>query len=299
MDSPAPDMPGLALLGIGVVFGAAFLEGVILHFRSERGFNWRSFACSMIDAVTRAWFTGAIVALNLAVFALAWAEENRIFHFSLDSTSAFIGLFFAEELCYYWYHRCSHRVRWLWASHKPHHTPNEIALGNAYRFGFTSILTGSRFFYIPAVLVGFPSEAVFGMLGLNLGYQFWIHNQWMPKLGWLEYVFNTASHHRVHHASNVQYLDANYGGILIIFDRMFGTFVEERDDVPCKYGLVEPLESNNPIVTSFHEWWRIGRDMIQAPSVRIALLYLVKPPGWRPDGTGCTTEELRRAVETC
>ena len=101
--------------------------------------------------------------------------------------------------------------------------------------------------------------AVFATLSLNLLYQFWLHADWVPKLGWLEYVFNTPSHHRVHHAANPTYLDANYGGVLIVFDRLFGTLIVERDDHPCRYGLVKPLRSNNPLVIAFHEWLALAR----------------------------------------
>ena len=157
-----------------------------------------------------------------------------------------------------------------------------LTLGNAYRFGWTAVWTGSRFFYFPAVLFGFHVHAVFEVLGLNLLYQFWLHNEWMPKLGWIEYVFNTPSHHRVHHAANVEYLDANYGGILIVFDRMFGTFIEERADLPCEYGLVKQVKSQNPLITSFHEWWCLGRDLRSARSLESVVGFLLGAPGWRP-----------------
>jgi sterol desaturase/sphingolipid hydroxylase (fatty acid hydroxylase superfamily) len=120
-------------------------------------------------------------------------------------------------------------------------------------------------------------------IGINLLYQFWLHAEWIPKLGWLEYVLNTPSHHRVHHAANPEYLDHNYGGVLIVFDRLFGTFVAERDDLPCRYGLVEPLRSNNPIVIAFHEWVALMRDLIRARTWGERWSYLFGPPGWRPD----------------
>jgi sterol desaturase/sphingolipid hydroxylase (fatty acid hydroxylase superfamily) len=137
---------------------------------------------------------------------------------------------------------------------------------------------------------------VFAVVSLNLLYQFWLHADWIPKLGWLEYVFNTPSHHRVHHAANPEYLDANYGGTLIVFDRLFGTLIEERADLPCRYGLVKPLLSNNPFVINFHEWRALGRDLWQARSWRERLHYLFDAPGWRPEGRGTTTEDLRRAA---
>jgi sterol desaturase/sphingolipid hydroxylase (fatty acid hydroxylase superfamily) len=170
-------------------------------------------------------------------------------------------LFLGQEFCYYWFHRCSHRVRWLWVSHAVHHSPNQLNLSAAYRFGWTGRLSGTAMFFVPLVWLGFPPPVVFATLSLNLLYQFWLHVDWIPKLGPLELVFNTPSHHRVHHAANAEYLDANYGGVLIIFDRLFGTLRLERDETPCRYGLVEPLRSNNPVWIAFHEWIALVRDL--------------------------------------
>ena len=127
----------------------------------------------------------------------------------------------------------------------------------------------------------------------ELVYQFWIHATWIPKLGWLEYVLNTPSSHRVHHAANLEYLDANYGGVLIVFDRLFGTYIPERDDVPCRYGLVHPMTSYNPLHVEFAQWISLARDLAKARSARAVLGYLFMPPGWSPEGNGETTEELR------
>jgi hypothetical protein len=124
-------------------------------------------------------------------------------------------------------------------------------------------------------------------------YQFWIHATWIPKLGWLEAIFNTPSAHRVHHAANLDYLDANFGGVLIVFDRLFGTCVKERDDLPCRYGLVEPMTSYNPFKVQFSQWVSLLRDLAGARSVRAFCGYLLMPPGWAPHGEGSTTAELR------
>ncbi len=115
---------------------------------------------------------------------------------------------------------------------------------------------------MPLIWLGFEPRVVFEMLSLNLLYQFWIHATWIPRLGWLEYVLNTPSAHRVHHAANLEYLDANYGGVLIVFDRLFGTYRGERDDVPCRYGLVEPMVGYNPLRIELLQWQRLGRDLL-------------------------------------
>jgi sterol desaturase/sphingolipid hydroxylase (fatty acid hydroxylase superfamily) len=129
---------------------------------------------------------------------------------------------------------------------------------------------------------------------INLLYQFWIHAEWIPKLGFLEGIINTPSAHRVHHASNLEYLDANYGGVLLVFDRLFGTYVAEREDLKPRYGWVKPLTSNNPLRIVFQPWIDIVADLRKARSARDVAGYLFGPPGWQPDGKGPTTENLRR-----
>ena len=168
------------------------------------------------------------------------------------------------------------------------------SLSAAYRFGWTGRLTGSLAFFMLAPLLGMPPRIVLLLLSLNLLYQFWIHATWIPRLGPLEWILNTPSAHRVHHAANLEYLDGNYGGVLIVFDRLFGTYLAERPDLPCRYGLVTPLRSYNLLEIEFHQWRALWRDLRGARSLREAAGYLVLPPGWRPDGRGQTTEDLRR-----
>ncbi|UYN94202.1 MAG: sterol desaturase family protein [Enhydrobacter sp.] len=158
---------------------------------------------------------------------------------------------------------------------------------------------GATVFFVPLVLLGFEPHLVLTTLFLNLIYQFWLHTDWIPKLGWLEYVINTPSAHRVHHARNPEYLDANFGGVLILFDRLFGTYIEERADVPCDYGLVSPkVTSHNPLVVNLAPFVSLAKDLAAARSPRDVWMYLFGPPGWRPDGNGLTTAELRKAAAT-
>ncbi|MEO7009812.1 MAG: sterol desaturase family protein, partial [Caldimonas sp.] len=187
----------------------------------------------------------------------------------------------------------AHRVRWFWCNHAVHHSSNELNLAAAYRIGVLSRLTGSTLFYVPLIWLGFAPRVVFEMLSLNLLYQFWIHATWIPKLGGFEYVLNTPSAHRVHHAANLDYLDANYGGVLIVFDRLFGTYRAERTDLPCRYGLVEPVRGHNPLRIEFQQWLALVRDLLRARSLRAFFGYLAMPPGWNPHGAGHTTAELR------
>ena len=145
-------------------------------------------------------------------------------------------------------------------------------------------------------MLGFSPTIVLTALILNLLYQFWLHADRIPRLGRLEGVLNTPSSHRVHHVRNPEYLDANYGGVLLVFDRLFRTYVAERDDVPCDYGLVSPQNSSrNPFVINFQAWIGLVKDVASARSPHEAWMYLFGPPGWRPNGAGLTTAELRKA----
>jgi sterol desaturase/sphingolipid hydroxylase (fatty acid hydroxylase superfamily) len=175
--------------------------------------------------------------------------------------------FVAVEFVYYWFHRWSHTVRWLWATHAVHHSANEMTLPAAIRLGWTSVFSGGFLLFAPLVLLGFPPVMIGALLSANLAYQFFLHTEAVGKLGPLEWVLNTPAHHRLHHASNPEYIDKNFGGVVIVFDRMFGTLAHERPDTPVRYGLVHPLKSRNPFVIAFHEWVRLGRDLKNARNV--------------------------------
>lgn len=272
-------MRWLALLPL-VVIGIATLEGLVHTFWLRRGYDWRAFAASVADALGRR----AVDALGLSLAAplLAWAYAHRLQTLALSTPLAFLLLFVGQEFFYYWYHRCAHRVRWFWATHAVHHSPNELTLAAALRLGWTGQLTGTALFFTPLVWLGFPPNAVLASVALNLLYQFWLHAPWVPRLGPLEWVLNTPTHHKVHHASNTEYLDCNYGGVLIVFDRLFGTFVDERPDVPIRYGLTTPLRTHNPLRIAFHEWGNLGRDLWAAPSWRGRLRTVFGPPGAKP-----------------
>jgi sterol desaturase/sphingolipid hydroxylase (fatty acid hydroxylase superfamily) len=164
-----------------------------------------------------------------------------------------------------------------------HHSPNQLNLSAAYRFGWTGRLTGSTLFFVLAPLFGMPPQIVLTLLSLNLLYQFWLHATWIPRLGPLEWILNTPSAHRVHHASNIEYLDGNFGGVLIVFDRLFGAYIAERRDAPCRFGLVHPTMTHNLLSIEFDHWRALWRDLLSARSVWEIYGYVVNAPGWRPD----------------
>jgi sterol desaturase/sphingolipid hydroxylase (fatty acid hydroxylase superfamily) len=261
----------------------ATLEALFLAFVMRRNYNWRAYFASLADALGREYIVYAFLTLSLAAPLIGFAWKHRLFTIPLDTPAAVVVLVILQDFFYYWFHRASHRIRWFWATHAIHHSSNELNLAASFRFGWTGRLTGAGAFYVPMIWLGFAPGPVFIAGGFNLLYQFWTHTEWIPKLGWLEYVLNTPSHHRVHHASNAEYLDRNYGGILIVWDRLFGTFVSERDDEPCRYGLVKPLLSNNPLVIGFHEWGALLRDAWRARSWRERLMCIIGPPAPHPE----------------
>jgi len=183
------------------------------------------------------------------------------------------------DLVWYLYHRASHRVRILWAGHQAHHNSRRFNLSTAVRQKWNP--WGELLFWVPLPLLGMPPWMIFFAFSINLVYQFWVHTETVPKL-WrpVELVLNTPSHHRVHHASDPQYLDRNYGGILIVWDRLFGTFAQERERPT--YGLTHQVTTYNPFRLQYGELAAMVRQVRQARSWRDRLGYLFAPPGWSP-----------------
>jgi sterol desaturase/sphingolipid hydroxylase (fatty acid hydroxylase superfamily) len=223
-----------------------------------------------------------------------WIYQFRII--TLDSTKwwVWILLLFADDFSYYWFHRTSHSCRYFWASHVVHHSSQRYNLSTALRQTWTGNLSGSFLFWAWMPLVGFHPIMILSMQAISLIYQFWIHTETIVKMPYiLELVLNTPSHHRVHHGSDIKYLDRNHAGILIIWDRMFGTFVKEQE-TPT-YGLTRNIDTYNPFKIAFNEWRDIFIDLRKSRSLRQFLGYLFGPPGWSHDGTRRTTDQLRAA----
>ncbi|MEZ5709346.1 MAG: sterol desaturase family protein [Blastomonas sp.] len=202
--------------------------------------------------------------------------------------------FVLDDLAYYVFHRTAHRVRWFWAAHVIHHSSQHYNLSTALRQTWTGFFALGFLFRLPLFLIGFPPVMIFFVAGINLVYQFWIHTEVIKRFpAWFEAVMNTPSHHRVHHATNPRYLDSNYAGVFIIWDRMFGTFVPETDDEKIRYGIVKQLGSFNLIWAAFHEWVGIARDVWAAPGIANKWRYMVKPPGWSHDGSRESSETIK------
>lgn len=199
----------------------------------------------------------------------------------------------ADDFTYYWFHRANHEIRILWAAHIVHHSSDNFNLGTAVRNGWFTILYKPLFYmWMPAI--GFPPEMVVVCLGIEALWQFQLHSVYIPKLGFLEKFLNTHTMHQVHHSQNVEYLDKNHGGILNIFDRMFGTWKELDDQIDVKYGVIHSPNSYNPVVILTHEFKDIWRDVKKAKKFSHKLMYIFGPPGWSHDGSTLTVKQQQR-----
>ncbi len=286
-----PDPVTYAVPGFVLLVAA---EMVIARFRDRSRYEPRDTLTSLMLGL------GSTVAGALSaglVYALAmWVWRFRIFDIGWQYYW-FVIAFVLDDLAYYVFHRSAHRVRWFWASHVIHHSSQHYNLSTALRQTWTGFFSIAFLFRLPLFLIGFPPAMIFFVAGVNLIYQFWIHTEVIGRMPrWFEAVMNTPSHHRVHHATNPRYLDRNYAGVFIVWDRMFGTFEPERDDDRPRYGIVHQLGSFNVLWAAFHEWIGIARDVWRAPwSAKAG--YIWRPPGWSHDDSRDTSETLKAAWE--
>ncbi|MFT4524548.1 MAG: sterol desaturase/sphingolipid hydroxylase (fatty acid hydroxylase superfamily) [Granulosicoccus sp.] len=275
-------IPGFAIL--------ILLEIIVSNWQHLKVHVWKDSAAS-IGMGIGSLFIGVVVK-TIAFGLMVYVHQYAIFDIGYQWW-AWVILFFADDFCMYWHHRLSHDIRLLWAAHINHHSSMNYNLAVALRQSWTEILYKYTFWmWLP--LLGFEPLMIFTMISLNLIYQFWVHTKTIKSLGPLELIFNTPSHHRVHHASNVRYLDRNMGGILIIWDKLFGTFQKEEETDPVEYGLTSNIHTHNLFKIAFHEFGNILKDVKRAPNVGSKLKYLFMPPGWSHDGSTKTSRELRK-----
>ena len=223
--------------------------------------------------------------LNLGIQGVVWTYVATNLNMSLmpkDSWVTWVIAFLFYDLCYYWMHRMSHEVKVLWASHVVHHQGEEFNLSTALRQTSSGWLW-KWIFYIPMFMVGIPGEVFFTVAAINLLYQFWVHTEHIKTLGALELIFITPSNHRIHHAQNPEYIDANYGGVFIIWDRIFGTYIPERDDLKPIYGTVKPLRSWNPIWSNLEIYHQMIRDTIHTKTLKNKIKVWFSSTRWRPE----------------
>lgn len=224
-----------------------------------------------------------------------WFYEHRLMDFPLRGAARKVACIVVDDFFYYWFHRYSHEMRVFWAAHVNHHSSEHYNLATALRQSWATPWTKIPF-WVPMALMGFDEEEIEWAHHVNLLYQYWVHTELIDNLGPFEEVMSTPSHHRVHHGSNLRYLDKNYGGIFIVWDRLFGTFEREDAAEPVRYGILHNLGTNNIWVAATHEWSSMLADAGRRSGLVNKLRTFWSAPGWSPDGSTKTVDELRRAA---
>lgn len=277
------DAPDPTLYAIPLFLAALLLEPWLLRRVRARGVEVLGYSDTRDTWASLAMGIGSVLfvtLINATVFVLAkilW--EHRLTDLGAGVVGWAVALV-GWDFAYYWHHRWEHEVRLFWANHVNHHSSRYFNFSTALRQPWTPVL--GIVLYPPLALIGVRPWMILFSGGLNLIYQFWIHTEAVNRLPRaFELVFNTPSHHRVHHGKNLQYLDKNYGGVLILWDRLFGTFEEEREKVV--YGLTTDITTYNPVRIAFHEYAAIGRDVLRARSFRERLARVFRGPGWKPE----------------
>lgn len=262
----------------------------IYQLAKERRLNKKDLFCS-IGIIVGAEFIYNLLAGTILI-SYSFVYHHRILSLSPAKWYTWVICFIADDFTYYWFHRVNHIVRFFWASHIVHHSSEHFNLSAALRVPWTSNLTGSFLFWIWLPLVGIHPLMVLFMKGLSSLYQFCLHTESIKRMvPWIEALFVTPSHHRVHHASDVDYLDKNFGGNLIIWDKIFGTFYRENHQ-PV-YGLTENIKSYNPLSVATSEWKKLYRDIKSSHRLKTRVLFLFNPPGWKPGDRSKTARQLQ------
>ncbi len=263
-----------------------FVVGIALELAVARVQGRRVYRLADAMADMGCGIAQQLVSLFLATAVLlggyAWLYEYRLFTLP-TAWLPWVAAVFGVEFAYYWWHRLSHEVNILWAAHVVHHHSEDYNLAVALRQSVTTWLTTIPF-YFPLALLGVPPLAFGVVLGLSTLYQFWIHTELVPPLGWFEKLFNTPALHRVHHAINPRYLDKNHSATFAFFDVLFGTWEPETE--PCVYGTTRPLNSFNPLYAQVESWMDLVRLARRAPTARDALKVFFASPAWRPEWMG-------------
>lgn len=233
---------------------------------------------------------------GISVFCLLYFYKHRLFNPESSPVLYWIGIFLLEDFIFYWIHRSEHKIRLFWAVHVTHHSSDKFNLTTGFRSSVFQPVY--RFiWFLPLSFFGFHPFDLFIIFSITQTYGILLHTNFVGKLGFLEYFLVTPSHHRVHHASNVEYLDRNMGMCLIIWDRLFGTFQAEMEHIKTEFGLYKKEIADNPINTIFHEFIDINHDLKKELTFRQKLKYLFNPPGWSHDGSTKTSEELRKELK--
>lgn len=266
------------------------VEGLVLTRLLKKEYNIKDATSSVTMGIG-----SAVINLGIKIpvyFGFLWLYEHRLFHIPA-TWWAFVLLFFADDFSFYLHHRACHGMRLFWAAHVNHHSSTNYNLAVALRQSWGELFH-KYIWWMWLPLLGFHPLWIFTMMSISLVYQYLLHTELVNRLGPLEWIFNTPSHHRVHHASNTRYLDKNHAGILIIWDRLFGTFLPENRQEKVIYGITSNIHTYNPIHIATHEYRALWKDVKRAPGPVNKFKYLVMPPGWSHDGSTKTSKELQR-----
>ena len=293
-----PEFPPILMYAVPFFALAVALEVLLVRYRKMDGaYEGKDAAASMIMGVGNLVSDLSMGFISLAV--MMWMWQFRLFDWGYG-LGAFFACLLVQDFVYYYKHYAAHRIRWFWSAHVVHHSSEHYNLSTALRQPWNNHFTGFVLLSSPLILFGFHPLLVGFVGAVNLLYQFWIHTETIKRMPrWFEFIFNTPSHHRVHHGTNPRYLDSNFAGILIIWDRIFGTFVEERDDDPVQYGIVTPIESFNPITIAFKELLAILKDAFSSGlTLRQRISYVFGPPGYSHHGSRDTSRSIKAAYLT-
>ena len=273
------------IISMFLLFSLEFLHSLV---EKRKLYNLKQTGASLIIGVI-ALFNGVITrAIMLAAFLIAY--KFRIFELS-GNWLVWLLCFIGADISYYWYHRAAHEIQWFWTSHVVHHSSEEFNISSTFRTSWTSQYSGQFLFWSWLPFLGFEPFFVLVAYDVCHFYQVWLHTELIKKLPRpIEYLFNTPSHHRVHHASDLKYLDKNHGGVLIIWDRIFGTFQKEEEH-PV-YGLTKNYPTSNPVKIVFQGWLELGRKLAKTRSLVTAIKYILYPPGWSHDGSTKTVKQM-------
>ena len=252
------------------------LLGILYDFIRKKRYSYKEVKANLIIGAVNSLLN--MTGYGMIFILTLWLSEQIAITKIPTNTYTWIMALILADFSYYWMHRIEHRVRFLWAIHAVHHSSTEFDLTTGLRLAWLESLF-EWVFFVPMILLGFDLVQVVVSILLVVAYQTWIHTEHIKKLGWLDKIVNTPANHRVHHGSNPHYIDKNFGGILMLWDKFFGTYQAEDEQV--NYGLTKNIGTANPIKINFHEWQSLFKDISDAKTAKEKWLLLVKPPEWK------------------
>ncbi|MDQ4141781.1 MAG: sterol desaturase family protein [Bacteroidota bacterium] len=284
-------MPLFALLILGEAYISYREDRELYTFKDSVASTWVGIGAAVFNTLTKAYQVGFFF-LFYNLF-----EPLRLEYLGYDNLGwawwVWVLCVIGDDFNFYWHHRFCHTIRLFWAAHVVHHSSEKFNLGTAFRNGWTIFLY-KPVYWIWMPIVGFHPVMIALCMSFNSIYQFFLHTTLVPKLGWLGQIFNNPWVHQVHHACNVEYLDRNHGGILLIWDKLFGTYLDKDEHLETKFGVLHPPHAHNPITLNFHEFKDIWKDVRQARNWRERFWFVFGPPGWSPDGSRKTAKQMQQ-----